>query len=139
MRAHILPLGSTAFFAQGWARLKKQLRGARNRLFDRVPFFFALVLLTGWPPCVLFGRLWALLGTPGLSWGLLERRSGTRVRFPGLPWALLRFPGSTWGVDLGFPSARSVAPGLDLNFLGSIWCPWARSAAPGLDLELLGL
>ena len=84
------------------------------------------------------GSIWALSGSPVLSWGLLGHRSATPVSFAGLPWALLPSPGSTWGVDLRFSSARSGTPGLDLNLLGSIWGPWARSGAPVLDLEPLG-
>ena len=44
MRAHILPLVWTAFFAQGWARLIKQLRGARNLLFACFPFRWVVVV-----------------------------------------------------------------------------------------------
>ncbi len=54
MRAHILPLVSNAFFAQGWARLKKRLRVARNLLFARVPLFFVFVLLLFSPLGPLF-------------------------------------------------------------------------------------
>ncbi len=54
MRAHILQLVSSAFFARGWARLKKQLRGARNLLFARVLFFFVFVLLLFSPPAPPF-------------------------------------------------------------------------------------
>ena len=38
MSAHILPLVSSASFAQAWAWLKKRLQVARNLLFARVPF-----------------------------------------------------------------------------------------------------
>jgi hypothetical protein len=95
--------------------------------------------------------IWALLGSPGLSWGPLGRRSGTPVRFPGLPWALLAslgFPGLPWvplvvpGGSIwdspGLPWASLGSPGaagLDLGLLGSIWDSWARSGAPGHDLS----
>jgi hypothetical protein len=38
MRAHILPLVSSVFFAQGWARLQKQFRGARDLSLSLFPF-----------------------------------------------------------------------------------------------------
>ncbi len=83
MRAHILPLASPVFLAQGCARLLKQLRVARNQLF--ACFAFCLVVVVPWSSLVvpwssLPGEgseedLWSIWVPSGVDAGWLWLRS----------------------------------------------------------------
>jgi hypothetical protein len=158
MRAHILPLASRAFFAQGSAWLKKRLRVARNQLFACFPFrrlFVVPPVLCRTSPGGLkltqiepisnrSGLSWVPLGSPGVPSGVALGLPCASLGSPGLSWlplASLGSPGFPWlslggrsGTPLGFPGL----PWAPLGPLGSIWGSSARSGTPGLDLELLG-
>ena len=132
MRAHILPLVSSASFAQGWAWLKKRLRVARNLLFACFPFRWVVVV--PWSSLVVpwsslpGGARGQICGRSGLNltsaWSISCRYGlvlGSAQDAPGRHRTLQDAPGRSRTLQDAPGRYRTPQAGVSWAAMGSIW------------------